>query len=143
MRTSSGSFHWARGFLLASCVTLWVAAFTLSHIPLSQLPSIPIGDKRIHFAGFFALGVLLILTLAAHGVPRLRRAPVALGALIVYAFVDELTQPLVNRYADLLDVAADVVGAVAAAALCESLLWAARAARKRSHAAPGTNQGRP
>ena len=135
MRTLSGPFRLARRILLASCVILWVGAFTVSHIPQSQLPSIPIADKRIHFAGFFALEVLLILTLAAQGLTHLRRAPIALGALIVYAFVDELTQPLVNRYADLLDVAADVAGAAAAAVLCEPLLWAARAAKRRSHAA--------
>ncbi|MCK4277300.1 MAG: VanZ family protein [Phycisphaerae bacterium] len=108
-----------RRILLAGCISLWVGAFVVTHIPASQLPSIHVSDRTLHAVGFFALASIFGWTLRAHGHQRLRRVLLVLVLMTIYAAVDELTQPLVNRYAAWSDWFADVLGAVAAVLVWE------------------------
>ena len=59
-------------------------------------------------------------TLRAHRHRRLRRVLLVLVLMTIYAAVDELTQPLVNRYAAWSDWFADVFGAAAAMLVWET-----------------------
>lgn len=108
-----------RRILLAGCISLWVGAFVATHIPVSHLPPIHVSDKTLHAVGFFALASVFGWTLRAHGHRRLRRVLLVLALMTIYAAVDEITQPLVNRYAAWSDWFADVFGAVAAVLVWE------------------------
>jgi VanZ family protein len=108
--------------MLSFCIILWVCAFVVSHFPLEKLPEMPTSDKTLHFAGFFILGAVLLLTLRIYRKARRRRIAFTAISTIVYAAMDEITQPLVNRHADMADFAVDVAGVVAAIVVCESVL---------------------
>ena len=111
-----------RRLLLGACLTIWLAAFVATHLPPRDVPRTGVGDIYLHAAGFFVLGTLLLLTLAAYGAARPRRAAVALLALAIYAALDEATQPLVGRTAAMSDWLADLAGTAAALLLCEAAL---------------------
>ena len=97
--------------LLAFIRSYWVAitAVTLMTItvlslwPLETLPQVPGGDKTHHFIAYAALMF-----------PAALRKPkylLFIGLLfIVWGGAIELVQPYVNRYASLLDVAANTAG---------------------------------
>ncbi len=96
---------------------------TASHIPAPDMPDIGVGDKRLHLAGFFGLGILLWATLAAFGRRRRTRVGLVLTVLPVYAALDELTQPYFQRSCDLTDWCFDLIGAVCALVLAEVVWW--------------------
>ncbi|MDY6913326.1 MAG: VanZ family protein [Planctomycetota bacterium] len=104
---------------LSICVILWVFAFIVSHVPADRLPKTHVGDKYLHFVGFFGLAIALLLTLAGYNVPRLRRVVVAICITAGYAAFDEATQALVNRHAAFSDWLADVCGALLAVIVLE------------------------
>ena len=131
MTRSSGPLRLPRRVLLAACIILWAGAFTASHVPTEKLPELRVSDKTAHFAGYFVLGAWLVLTLTAYGVRGPYRAALVVGSMALYAALDEMTQPLVNRHADLMDMAADVLGAVTAVGICEPVLGILEARRKR------------
>ncbi len=112
------------------CVFVWIIAFTVSHAPLERLPDLHTSDKTLHFVGFFVLGSVFFLTLVVHGGNRWRRIGIVSLIMFVYALVDELTQPLVNRHADVLDFASDLVGAMGALVVWELLLITLRVVRR-------------
>jgi len=118
----------ARVWLRTAWVSLWICAFTATHIPASAAPELPAGDAALHAVGYFGLTALFVLTLAAYGRARRRRIVTAVVTMAAYAAFDELTQPLVSRYAAWGDWLADFVGAAAAVAATEVLfgLWARR-----------------
>ena len=111
-----------RRWLLAACVLLWICAFVITHVPAPAMPALPADDATLHAVGFFALTAVFVLTLAAYGRPRARRIAIAVVTMAVYGALDELTQPLVNRYAAWSDWLADLIGAIAAVAATEALL---------------------
>ena len=89
---------------------------TLTHIPLApQPPDAPFNDKWKHLCAYFVLGI------AGYGVsvlnlPRWRNhALIVFVAGGIFGALDELTQPLTGRTADILDWRADLVGLAAAA----------------------------
>ena len=104
------------------CAAAWIAAFVATHLPPRDLPAVEISDKVLHSAGFAGLSALLTLTLAVFGLARWRRIPLAIGLIILYAAVDEITQPLVHRTADVHDFLADALGGLLALVVCELLL---------------------
>ena len=114
MTSPSPLLHRARRGILTTLLALWIAALVLSHFPVERLPEMSTSDKRLHFAGFFLLSGLLLLSLAAYGVRHSRRIPIALVMMVLYAAIDETTQPWFNRSCDSRDFLADVLGAVAA-----------------------------
>lgn len=91
----------------------------MSAIPGDGLPPLPMLqiDKLIHLAVYLVLGVLCFRALAA--TTRLRPLPLLAGAALLAAFYgagDELHQMFTpGRHADLTDVLADAVGALAGA----------------------------
>ncbi len=97
----------------------WLSMFTLSHWPrLSvNVVDVPFGlDKWLHMGAFFVLTMLLAACRlwpdATAG--RLRGLPIKpIAVVIVYSWIDELTQGLVpGRYIDGADALADALGAL-------------------------------
>ena len=89
---------------------VWMGAFVLTHIPAGRMPRTHISDKTLHTVGYAALALALLGVLAARGVGRARQLLIAAVALPLYAAMDELTQPLVNRHASMTDWLADLLG---------------------------------
>ena len=115
--------RWQR-FLLYSCITLWVTAFTASHIPAKSMPPGPLSDKGLHFIGFFVLASCFGWTLLAYRHPRGRRIALVVSVMALYAAFDEITQPMFNRYGDVGDWFADMTGMIAAVIIWEFFLMA-------------------
>ncbi len=115
--------RWQR-FLLISCTTLWVTALVVSHIPAESLAEGPVGDKWLHFIGFFGLASSFHWTLFAYQHPRPRRIALVVSVMALYAAFDEITQPMFNRYGDIMDWYADMVGMIAAVIVWEFFLMA-------------------
>jgi len=115
-------------------VAYWCALFVATHIPNPErfLPP-DVSDKTLHGLAYFGLTFLLLTRDALSRPFTARRGMTLLGAVLVYAALDELLQaiPALNRTADLGDWAADVAGAGLAlggfmtlrAALVRTLGW--------------------
>lgn len=89
----------------------WLGIFAATHLPQAALPQPPIGDKTEHFIAYAGLSSLM-LTWLVFTRPKLRRAWVlTLLVCAAYGAIDEITQPIVNRYCDFRDFLADCVGA--------------------------------
>ncbi len=87
---------------------------TLTHLP--KPPGVFEGqnDKTLHFMAYFVLGGLLYVT-AALSAPKLNYLTLGILTLgIIFAAIDESTQPLFGRHSDLLDFRSDVIGLVCA-----------------------------
>lgn len=90
------------------------AALIVTHLPPRAMPShLGFSDTILHGLSYCALGLATIW--------RMENRPVALASrhwlgwlafLIIYAIVDELSQPLVGRSNELGDWLADVCGAI-------------------------------
>ena len=105
--TQSPRYRWL-GPLLA---VYWLFIFTATHAPQAALPQTHLGDKTEHFIAYGILAAIMCAWLRFTR-PTWRR--IALPVLLIcaaYAAVDELTQPIVNRYADIRDFLADTIGA--------------------------------
>jgi len=92
----------------------WLVLFVGTHWP--KLPGIhvPGKDKTLHAVAFAILTGILLYALTRRAWLA-RRWPIALAAIViaaVYGAIDEWTQPYTGRTCDLLDWAADVLGAV-------------------------------
>jgi len=105
-------FH--MGWLTASIVST-LGVLVLTHIPQAAVPRIfqeNLADKAEHILAYGLVSLLFLLSLK-------RSAPlsvpiVGLLALAGIGILDEVTQPLVNRYASVGDYMADLVGIGAA-----------------------------
>jgi VanZ family protein len=104
------------------CIGLFAGAFVMSHTPPPPPPSRPlINDKLLHFCGFALLGMAVIWRGLSAGRPyRLRAAAGWLLLLAAYGAMDELTQPITGRTAELGDWVADVCGGATGIAI---MLW--------------------
>ncbi|MHC4982199.1 MAG: VanZ family protein [Planctomycetota bacterium] len=131
--------HRIHRFLVVGCAASWVAAFVLTHLPAKRLPPLGVKDTALHSVGYFVITSLFLLSIFARGTSRLRRAALVFGIMITYAAIDEITQPLVNRYAALADWLADAIGAAAAIVVWESFL-AILDRRRRAAATPESNE---
>jgi VanZ family protein len=74
------------------------------------MPSTHVSDKTLHVIGYAVLTGFLLPALAARGFTRRGQLLIAALALPVYAAVDELTQPLVNRHASMTDWLCNLLG---------------------------------
>jgi len=126
-----------RKLIAVACAIAWLCAFAASHAPLKRLPANLPSDKLLHFVGFLVLAGLLWLTFAAFGLTTARRLVLAVSISATYAAFDELTQDLVGRNTSLDDWIADMAGALAAIAACESAMLLGRLIARR-----GKNQTR-
>ncbi len=124
-------------------ILAWTAAvlymaliWTLSSFDLGPLSfeEVPFHDKGIHFMEYGALAFLV-----AHAVVRTYRRDVgvrtwlfAVGVAVAWGLLDEIHQAFVpGRTADLLDLAADSVGAVAGAGFRHALHLLGKVRRTR------------
>ena len=104
------SYYWAP--VIAYCLLIF---FQSSYPSFEQTPDLPYIDKILHGCGYALLGFLCYRALRPS---RLGRRPILiffLGALIatLYGVSDEIHQHFViARDADVMDVAADLVGSV-------------------------------
>jgi VanZ family protein len=93
-------------------LALYVATLlTLTHLP--KPPSVFIeraSDKTLHFLAYGTLSILTYAACAIHWPARRRLAAWVLVACMVFAVIDESTQPLFNRHADVKDYLFDVIG---------------------------------
>lgn len=97
-----------RRWLWAACV---LAAFVVTHLPPGAPGRPPIPDYVLHFAGFFALGI--VTCWSAAGPNRrltLKTWLAGVAFLAVYAIVDETTQPFFGRSCEWTDYLADLCG---------------------------------
>lgn len=110
LRRSLELVHRRPGLALA---IYWPVVFVGTHIPrLQQVRRPPRGlplDKLAHFAGYAVLAWLLMLVFTRAARPA---TAITLTVLVIaaYGVVDELTQPLVNRTADIWDYLANLLG---------------------------------
>lgn len=106
-RTPQGT----RTLILAGCLA---AAFVTTHLPASTETAPPIDDKLLHFLGFMLLGGLVSWRnkRGLHGLAW-SSIPPAYIALVVYAAIDELTQPPFGRDCEFYDWLADCGGGAA------------------------------
>lgn len=110
--------HRRRLSLWLPVLAYMIGIFVVSGIPDPPVPS-DIPDLSMHQAAYFGLTLLLIRAMAGGrwaGVTVTRLA-CACGVAILYGASDEWHQSfVVNRHAELRDLGADAVGALAAAA---------------------------
>ena len=94
----------------------WVISAIVTHVPPliepdpDRPPGLPL-DKFAHFFGFAALAWLLMNALTARPTRGLGTCVVLTTvACLVYAVLDEITQPPFGRTADIRDFYADLLG---------------------------------
>jgi VanZ family protein len=108
----------AQRFWLWTPVALYMAGiFTVSSLSEPPMPS-DVSDVSLHGASYFGLTLLLIRALAGNRWSGVTMAALTMAWLMAaaYGVTDECHQSLVpNRHADVRDVAADAIGALAAA----------------------------
>lgn len=105
-------FRWAAALL----VIYWVVLFVGTHTPANQMPSeppFPFADKVAHLGGYAVLAFVAAAAWTWRRTLYLRDYLVLLSGLACYAVLDEVSQmlPAIRRNADVVDWAADTLGA--------------------------------
>ncbi|MHC5110252.1 MAG: VanZ family protein [Planctomycetota bacterium] len=102
----------------------WLGMIVLLHAPWPRgaEPPTPGADKVVHFSLYFCLVILCFRWLASWR----SVVPVVLAGVLlfhlVFAVIDELTQPWTGRTASFTDYLADVLGIIVAV-LVARLIW--------------------
>jgi VanZ family protein len=116
-----------RGPSITPGVLLWTPVFVVmaAIFAVSSLhqPPMPggVSDKWAHTLAYFALGVTVMRAVAGGLSRRVtpRTALIAIAIAALYGVTDEVHQAFVpGRTPDVTDLAADIVGALLAAAIC-------------------------
>jgi len=110
------------------CVLVYATHHPRPQELIGEGPGVP-SDKTLHFVAYAVLGLLASATLAAWRRWTLRGVALLAVGLVIFGAVDEATQPLFGRYADLLDWFADCRG-VLAGMLAVAAILAAVAPRR-------------
>lgn len=101
-------------FIFAILIIYWIIILVATSLPSEKVPSLNVGDKFQHFAAYFVLGVLLNITLMVQDKSKIFREKSHIFTFIiifVYGIFDELHQSFIpGRFADILDLAADIIG---------------------------------
>jgi VanZ family protein len=105
-------FRWAAALL----VVYWAVLFVGTHTPASQLPSeppFPYADKAVHVGGYAVLAFVAAAAWTWRRTLYFRDYVLLLAGLSCYGVLDEVSQmlPIIRRNADVLDWAADTLGA--------------------------------
>lgn len=112
-----------RGWWGPVLAVYWLICFTATHLPQAALPPVSFGDKTEHFIAYGLLAGLMYLWII-HRFPKARPAwLIVLLVAMAYGAVDELTQPIVTRYADWRDWIADSIGAALGLAVAMIAVW--------------------
>lgn len=106
----NGHSQKAQKFFLFLCGCIWGIAAIGTHIPAEHIPKTGYSDKTLHLLGYTILAGSFLLAMWSRRFSRKKRILRAIIILLVYAALDEITQPLVNRYASVLDWVADAAG---------------------------------
>lgn len=130
--SAASILHRLRRVILGLLIVLWLAAFTLSHLPSDDLPSLHLTDKLLHTIGFFGLSLAFGVTLVAYATARRRRIATLVAGMLVYGAFDELTQPLFGRVGDPIDWLCDAAGTTLAVGVTEVLAAIVSRGRARS-----------
>jgi VanZ family protein len=120
-------FRWAAALL----VVYWIGLFAITHVPASGLPSeppFPHADKVVHLVGYAVLAFVAAAAWTWRRTLGLNEYILLLACLSCYAVLDEVSQmlPMVRRNADVLDWAADTIGAIIGLAIFSSAAGLAR-----------------
>ena len=102
-----------RGWALLILALYWTLLFVGTHLPPKDVPELKASDKTLHFLAYAGLA---FLTAASSAILTSRMAVRWLLTVFLiagYAAVDEFTQPLVGRTAEMADWMADLAGIVA------------------------------
>ncbi len=98
----------------------WPAIFILTHIPVPMLArQSGMSDKTMHFLAYMALVFFLWLAVSPYQKVNWNKAKawIILAVIVWYGVFDEWLQGKVGRNADMMDIAADLSGAVAGLAV--------------------------
>jgi VanZ family protein len=108
----------AKRISLAVLVVYWIAMFAATHLPLVQPPvTLRHADKLVHAGMYAVLALLLAVVWSQRATLSWRGIFGILALLAIYGALDEATQPLVGRTADVLDWLADVAGSIGGLAI--------------------------
>lgn len=97
--------------LVALLAVYWLSMFCGTHIPQVPQGLAQHGDKLLHFGAYFGLAVLLLTWRLSRQSITFRRVILLWLMIAAYGIFDEVTQPLVNRDAEVVDWLADIAGA--------------------------------
>jgi len=105
--------------LVAILAAYWLALIVGTHTPRPPqvLLHANVSDKLLHLAAYAGLALLACLNIAFRWGLSWRRLMAVPLALAAYGVLDEVTQIPVGRECELLDWAADVIGATAGLAM--------------------------
>lgn len=125
-----------RALFLGGLALAWAAGLFWASSQPNPFPFVPQGilsqDKLLHAAAYAVLGALAGAAVASGGLAPARAIALAAALASAYGVTDEWHQAHVpGRQADLGDLAADALGALAGAAA------GVRASRRRRLAGPG------
>lgn len=120
---------WIRRGVVLLLIAFWIVLIVATHAPrVPEVVSVEPTDKIAHLGGYGLLGLLVGLSWALWYGYRWLAAIGLLVAIAAHAALDEATQPMFGRYADITDWYADIVGAALGLAAA-GLVW--KFARKR------------
>jgi VanZ family protein len=101
---------------IGRCAWAVLAVYVATLLTLTHLPKPPdvfierASDKTLHFLAYGTLSILAYTAAAIHWPARRRLAGWVLVACMVFGVIDESTQPIFNRHADVKDYLFDVIG---------------------------------
>lgn len=107
--------HIARGWRITAWGIYLVIAFSMTHSPAGEIDNLPdyLSDYILHAIGYCILGLLSVwVALALPGGMTPRRFLAVYLAILIYAIIDERTQPWVGRACELSDWIADAIGSL-------------------------------
>jgi len=105
------SIRWLGVIVIAGVLVYFSLLTTVSAPPEPG----PLWDKKLHFAGYAALGLSLLYATAASEEDPTRRALLSVGAAVAFGVLIELLQgPLPYRYFSYSDMLANALGALLA-----------------------------
>jgi VanZ family protein len=103
---------WRLRIAILLLAAYWLLLVTATHIPKVPEPlEFRTSDKVQHLVAYATLAVLAAVTWSLAWPFGWRQALVLLALIAAHGVLDEVTQPIVGRTADVLDWFADVTGA--------------------------------
>ena len=95
--------QWIKVYWIACTLVVFITLTVLSLWPLETLPPAPGSDKLHHLLAYAALAFPVVLR-------RPRLWVFIMIGFVLYSGLIELLQPLVQRYCELFDLAANTIG---------------------------------
>ena len=99
-------------FVFRALALGWALAIVILSLAPLDGPDLPGSDKSLHFLAYFVLTLGLLLGFVDQG--SVRSVSIVLASSVMLGAAVELLQPVTGRHRDLLDLAANVAGAVGA-----------------------------